>query len=79
MYCGVSWNDRERVSTVGRCGVGEADCSSVHKIAATNAQIAALTERIDEHLEQLDKKSKNSRNSISGHPGMVTESCPRRI
>ena len=33
------------------------------QVAAANAQIAALTERIDELLEQQDKKNKNSRNS----------------
>lgn len=33
------------------------------QVTAANAQIAALTERIDELLEQLDKNNKNSRNS----------------
>ena len=33
------------------------------QVASANAQIAVLTERIEDLLEQLDKKNKNSRNS----------------
>ena len=54
-YCGVSWNDRERVFA--------ADVSALKKQNAELLdQVVALTERIDELLEQLNKNNKNSRN-----------------